>query len=893
MANITTTEELQAKIAEMRKAQEIFASYSQEQVDILFHAAAMAANNQRIPLAKMAIEETGMGVLEDKILKNHYAAEFVYHKYRTMKTCGVIEENPAMGIRKVAAPLGVIGAMIPITNPTSTTIFKCLLCLKTRNAILISPHPGAKKCTCEAARVVAQAAYEAGAPAGIIEWLEEPTMELSGAVMKQVDCVLATGGPGVVQAAYSSGKPAIGVGPGNCPAIVDETASIQDAVCSILHSKTFDSGMMCPSEQSLIVVGDANYQGVKEELVRWEAHLLTAEEIAKVRPLLAGENGAMSSAIMGHKAEEIAWLAGFQVPPKTKLLVGEVTATDSSEPFAQEKLAPILALYRASTFGQALELADQLICAKGCGHTCALWMNPQQEEHLRLWYTKLKSCRLILNSPASQGGIGDLYNFGLAPSFTLGCGSWGGNSIAQNVGPQHLLNIKTVAERRENMLWLRLPQKVYFQKGCTPVALRELEEEYDCKRVFVITDHFLYQNGNVRPILTQLEQMGLQYASYYDITAEPTIEQVQKGLTAMAQFQPDGIIGFGGGSALDAAKLMWYAYEHPEVAFSDLMAPFLDVRKRIFRLPRSGKKAVFFAIATTAGTGAENTPFAVITDESTGLRWPVTDYELLPTVSIVDADHMMDLPKGLTRDAGISVLANGLEAHVSLFASDYTDGFALIACKNVFRYLPRAYDKLGQDVEARVKLADASALAGIAIGNAFPGLNQALAHQLSAWHHLTQGVACALVMLEVMDYNAQKAPEKMGTLSSYHYPQARERYAELAAYCGFGGKTEDECYQNLRQKVAELRDAIEIYPTIREYGIEESYFLNTLDAMTEAAWNDQFTGCNPVYPLMSDMRTLYLRSYYGGAEYEALEKAAAASGGHKGSMPHASVAAKK
>ncbi len=875
MANITTIENLQAKIAEMRKAQEVFATYSQQQIDTIFRAAAMEGNRQRIALAKMAIEETGMGVLEDKIMKNHYAAEFVYNKYRYMKTCGVIEEDNSAGIKKIADPVGVIGAIIPTTNPTSTAIFKILICLKTRNAIIISPHPDAKKCTYEATRLLAKAAYAAGAPEGIIACIEEPSVELSGEVMASVDTILATGGPGMVKAAYSSGKPAIGVGSGNCPAIVDESANIKDAVYSTIHSKTFDNGIICASEQAMIVVGDENYQKVKEEFVKWNAHILTTDEIAKLKRIILCGNGTVAPAIVGHKATDIAKLAGFKVPDKIKVLVGEVTSTEPSEPFAHEKLSPILALYKAATFEQALEMADQLICNGGYGHTAALWIDPQQEDHIKMWYTKLKSCRLIMNSPTSLGGIGDIYNFGLAPSLTLGCGSWGGNSVSDNVGPQNLLNIKTVTERQENMLWLRLPGKVYFKKGCTPVAIKELKEEYDCKRVFLITDNFLYKNGNVRPILKQLEEMGIQCATFYDINPDPSLQSAQKGLAAMDKFQPDGIIGLGGGSALDAAKLMWYAYEHPEVAFEDMAMTFMDIRKRVFRFPRSGKKAVFFAIATSAGTGSENTPFAVITDETTGIKWPVTDYELLPTVSIVDVDNMIDMPKGLTRASGINVLTHALEAYVSLFASDYTDGFALIACKNVFRYLPRACDNLGKDEEARTKMADASALAGIAFANAFSGLNQAMAHKLGTWHHLPHGVSNALVMLEVMDYNAQKAPEKMGTFSQYKYPHARERYAEIAAFCGFGGKTVDESYANLYQKVGELKAAIEIYPCIQEYGIEEKYFLDTLDAMTEAAWNDQCTGGNPVYPLMADIRELYLCCYYGAAKYEAMKKPAA------------------
>lgn len=866
MTQVTTVEDVHAKTAEMRKAQEIFAQYSQEQVDAIFRAVAMEGNRQGMTLAKMAVEETGMGILEDKAMKNHYAAEFVYHKYRCMKTCGVVEDDPALGIQKVADPIGIIGAIIPITNPTSTAIFQILICLKTRNAILISPHPGAKRCTVETVRRLARAAYAAGAPAGVIDCIEEPTKELSGAVMASVDTILATGGPDLIQAAYASGKPAIGAGSGNCPAIVDETADIRAAVYATIHSKTFDSGIICASEQSLIVVGGANYQEVKREFVKWGAHILTADEMEQVKAIILCDDGAISPAIVGRKANEIAKLAGLEVPEKTKVLIGEVTAADSSEPFAREKLSPLLALYQTATFERAVELAADLIRAGGAGHTAALWIDPHQKARIKMWYTKLKACRLIVNSPASQGAIGGLYNVGLAPSLTLSCGSWGGNACSDNIGPMHLLNIKTVAVRRENMLELRLPHRVYFKRGCTPAALKEWKEVYDCKRVFVITDHFLYQNGTVQPVLKQLEQMGLQYASFYDLNADPTLQAVQKGLSAMEKFQPDGIIGMGGGSALDAAKLMWYAYEHPEAALETCALTFPDIRRKSASAQKSGKKAVFAAISTGSGTGSEQSPFVVRTDAVSGSRCSIADYALLPTVSIVDADHMMDLPKGLTRASGLHILARGMEAYVSLSASDYTDGFALTACKNVFQFLPRAYDQLGGDVEARIKMADAAALAGIASANAFPGLNHAMALQLSAWHHLPHGISNALLLLAVMEYNAQRTPEKMGTFSQYQYPHARERYAEIAAFCGFGGKTVDESYGNLCQKVAELKTTLELYPCIQAYGIDEAYFLNTLDAMNEAAWSDQAINCNPVYPLLADMRALYLRCYYGEAQ---------------------------
>lgn len=863
MKECAASENLQGKIDQVREAQKIFATYSQKQVDAIFRAAAMAGNSQRIALAKMAIEETGVGILEDKILKNHYASEFVYNQYRYMKTCDVVETDQALGIRKVAESMGVIGALIPVTNPTSTAIFKILLCLKTRNALIISPHPHARRCTCEAARVLAQAAYAAGAPEGLIACLEEPSVALAGKLMEAVDMILATGGPGMLKAAYASGKPVIGAGAGNCPTIVDETANLRDAVCGIIHSKTFDAGMLCTSEQSMIVVGEETYQKVKREFGKWNAHVLLPDELEKLRPIMRQENGTPATEIIGRRAGDIARMAGIQVPEETALLVAEVTAADGSEPFAREKLSPLLALYQAATFHDALELADQLIQNGGLGHTAGLWIDPQQEEHIQQWYAKRKTCRLVLNSPTALGGIGDIYNAGLAPSLALECGSWGGGVISGNLGPQHLLNIKTVAEHRENMQWLRLPQKVYFQKGCTAAALRELREEYECQRVFLITDPFLYQNGSAAGILSQLERLGIQYAAFYDMGETLTLQAIQKGLIELEKIQPDAIIGLGGGSVLDAAKLIRYAYEHPEVSLEERTMPVLDPRKGILRTPRTQKEIALFAIPTTAGTGAESTPVAAFTDQSTGLRKQIVDYALLPTVAVVDVNHMMDTPKGLTRISGISVLSQAMEAYVSLRASDYTDGFALIACRNVFRYLHRASEQLGQDGEARSKLANAAALAGLACGNAFSGLNRAMANQLSAWHHLPNGISCGLLLPAVMEYNAKETPERMGLFSQYRYPRARARYAELAVFCGFDGGNVDASYRNLYQQVVMLRDALEIYPTIRAYGVEEGNFLRTLDGMCEAAWNEQEISCNPVYPRIAELRALYLSCYYG------------------------------
>lgn len=863
MVDIAAVADLQGKISEMRAAQQIFATYSQEQVDKIFYAVAMAAMQNRIPLAKLAVEETGMGVLEDKILKNSYAAESVYHQYRDRKTCGVIEEDASAGIRKIAEPIGVIGAMVPVTNPTSSVIFQVLLCVKTRNAILISPHPGAKKCTCAAVKLCAQAACEAGAPEQVIDCVEHPTPDLSHALMAEADLILATGGAALVRAAHSAGKPAIAVGPGNCPVILHESADARKAVSAIIHSKTFDGGLLCTSEQAVIAVGKEMEQKIREEFRCQGGYFLSAGETEAVRTLLREAKNPNGPQINGQNAVKLAQLAGFQVPDGTKVLLGEVISTGPEEPFAQEKLCPILAMYRVPTFRMALELAVELVQQGGSGHTAGLHIDPSEKEDLEKWSAKLKTCRLIVNSPTSLGGIGGIYNTALPPSLTLGCGTWGGGILSENLGPQHLLNIKTMAERRKHPLRLRLPHTVYFERGCTATALGELKETYHCKRVFLITDHFLYQKGAVAPVLQQLEQMDLAYATYYDIHSTPTLQSVQKGLAAMEQFQPDAVIGMGGGSALDAAKLMRYAYEHPEGNFTALATPFWNRLQRIFDSPKREKKTVFFAIPTTGGTGSENTPFAILSDGDSNLRWPITDAALLPTVSVIDADHMMQLPKGLTRDTGISVLARALESYVALGASDYTDGFALLACRTVFRYLPLAYDGLEREEEAREKMANAAALAGMAAGNTAPGLIHAMACALTAWHHLPHGVACALVMPEVIRYHAQATPRKMGTFSQYPIPCAGQRYGEMADFCGFGGGKGEKAWEPLWQKVVELREKVEIYNCIHAYGIEEAYFLDTLDAMTEAAWNSPWIASNPVYPLMEEIRAIYLRCYYG------------------------------
>lgn len=858
---VDTPEALTAKMEAMREAQKKFAAYTQEQVDEIFYQAAMAANKARIPLAKMAVEETGMGVVEDKIIKNHYAAEYIYNAYRTTKTCGVIEEDPAFGIRKVAEPIGLVAAVIPTTNPTSTAIFKTLLSLKTRNAIIISPHPRAKNCTIEAAKIVLEAAVAAGAPEGIIGWIDVPSLELTNQVMKESDIILATGGPGMVKAAYSSGKPALGVGAGNTPVIIDDTADVKLAVNSIIHSKTFDNGMICASEQSVTVL-EKLYDEVKKEFAARGCYFLKKDELDKVRKTII-INGALNSKIVGQKAAAIAALAGVKVPEDTKILIGEVESVDISEEFAHEKLSPVLAMYKAKTFDEAIEKAERLVADGGYGHTASIYVNVAEQEKLDKHAAAMKTCRILVNTPSSQGGIGDLYNFKLAPSLTLGCGSWGGNSVSENVGVKHLINIKTVAERRENMLWFRTPEKVYFKKGCMPVALDELGTVMHKKKAFIVTDTFLYQNGYTKPIEDKLDEMGIQHTCFFEVAPDPTLASAKAGAAAMTAFQPDCIIALGGGSAMDAAKIMWVLYEHPEVNFEDMAMDFMDIRKRIYTFPKMGIKAYFVAIPTSSGTGSEVTPFAIITDQDTGVKWPLADYELMPNMAIIDTDNMMNQPKGLTCASGIDVMTHAIEAYVSIMASDYTDGLALKAIKNVFEYLPRAYENGAKDVEARNKMADASCLAGMAFANAFLGINHSMAHKLGAFHHLPHGIANAVILTEVMKYNSAEVPTKMGTFSQYQYPHALARYAEIGRYVGLTGKNDQEVFDKLIAKLEELKAAVEIKKTIKEYGVDEKYFLETLDEMVEQAFNDQCTGANPRYPLMSEMKEIYLKTYYG------------------------------
>lgn len=857
---IDNVDALVAKMEAMREAQREFATFTQEQVDKIFYEAASAANKMRLPLAKMAVEETGMGVVEDKVIKNNYAAEYIYNAYKDTKTCGVIEEDKAYGIKKLAEPIGIIAAVIPTTNPTSTAIFKTLISLKTRNAIIISPHPRAKNSTIAAAKVVLDAAVKAGAPEGIISWIDVPSLELTNEVMRSADIILATGGPGMVKAAYSSGKPALGVGAGNTPVIIDDTANIKLAVNSIIHSKTFDNGMICASEQSVTVL-EKVYDEARKEFAARGCYFLKGDEIEKVRKTII-INGALNAKIVGQTAYTIAKLAGVEVPEATKILIGEVDSVNIDEEFAHEKLSPVLAMYKAKDFDDALAKAAQLVADGGYGHTASLYVNVNEHEKIMKHAEAMKTCRILTNTPSSQGGIGDIYNFKMTPSLTLGCGSWGGNSVSENVGVKHLLNIKTVAERRENMLWFRNPEKVYFKKGCMPVALSELKDVYGKKRAFVVTDSFLYMNGYTKPITDKLDEMGIVYTVFSDVQPDPTLANAQAGAKAMRAFQPDTIIALGGGSAMDAAKIMWVMYEHPEVDFQDMAMRFMDIRKRVYTFPKMGEKAYFIAIPTSSGTGSEVTSFAVITDQDTGVKYPLADYELMPKMAIVDADNMMSQPKGLTSASGVDVLVHSLEAYASVMASDYTDGLALKAMKNVFDYLPTAYNE-GNNVEARCKMADASCMAGMAFNNAFLGICHSMAHKLGAFHHLPHGIANALLLNLVMEFNASEVPTKMGTFPQYEYPHTLARYAECGRFCGVTGKDDAEVFKKFLVKITELKTAVGVKPTIQAYGVDEKYFLDTLDAMVEQAFDDQCTGANPRYPLMSELKEMYLKAYYG------------------------------
>ena len=857
---IDSIEALKEEIARVKAAQKIYSGYTQEQVDKIFLAAATAANKARIPLARAAVEETHMGIVEDKVIKNHFAAEYIYNAYRNTRTCGVIEEDKAYGIRKIAEPLDLICAIIPTTNPTSTAIFKTLLALKTRNGIIISPHHRAKDSTVAAAKVVLEAAVAAGAPEDIIGWINAPSREMTRLLMKEADIILATGGPSMVNAAYSSGTPALGVGAGNTPAIIDDTADILLAVNSIIHSKTFDNGMICASEQSVIVL-DKIYDAVRHEFAARGCYFLNPEETEKVRKTMI-INGALNAGIVGQSAAKIASLADVKVPEGTKILIGEVESVELSEEFAHEKLSPVLAMYRAKDIQDAFAKAEKLIDDGGLGHTSSIYLNTATEQaKLEEFQQRMKTCRIVVNTPSSHGGLGDLYNFALTPSLTLGCGSWGGNSVSENVGVKHLLNIKTVVERRENMLWFRAPEKIYIKKGCLPVALNELKE-MGKKRAFVVTGPHLYKTGAADPIFAKLTELGIQYTCFFDVPNDPTLACAKQGAAQMTSFKPDTIIALGGGSPMDAAKIMWVMYEHPEADFADMAMRFSDIRKRIYKFPKMGEKAYFIAVPTSAGTGSEATPFAVITDESTNIKYPLADYELMPNMAIVDVDYHMTAPKGLTASSGIDAVSHALEAYASVMATDYTDGIALRALKNLFTYLPRAYQD-GSDVEAREKVANAATMAGMAFANAFLGVMHSMAHKLGAFHHIAHGLANALMMDEVIRFNSAEAPTKMGTFPQYDHPHTMARYAEVADYLGCGGRTDEKKVENLIKKIDELKAEIGIKPTIRDYVPDEEAFLSTLDEMVEQAFDDQCTGANPRYPLMSEIKQMYLNAYYG------------------------------
>ena len=859
---VNDLESLELKLKDVKDAQEEYSHFTQEQVDEIFKCAAIAANRNRIYLAKLAVEETGMGVIEDKVIKNHFASEYIYNKYRTTKTCGVIEEDKEFGIIKIAEPIGVIGAVIPTTNPTSTAIFKTLLALKTRNGIIISPHPRAKKSTIEAAKIVLEAAIKAGAPKNIISWIDVPSLDLTNLLMKKSNIILATGGPGMVKSAYSSGTPALGVGAGNTPAIIDTSANIIKAVNSIIHSKTFDNGMICASEQSVLVMEDI-YEKVKDEFSKRGCYFLNQEELEKVRKTII-INGSLNAKIVGQSAYNIAKLSGVEVSQETKILIGEVERVDIDEEFAHEKLSPVLAMYKVKSFDEALDKADVLIRDGGFGHTSSIYINDISErEKLNIFANRMKTCRILVNTPSSHGGIGDVYNFRLEPSLTLGCGSWGGNSVSENVGVKHLINIKTVAERRENMLWFRAPQKIYMKKGCLPVALDELKNVMGKQRAFIVTDNFLFSNGYTKPITKKLEEMGIAYSYFFDVEPDPTLACAKEGAKAMNDFKPDCIIAFGGGSAMDAAKIMWVLYEHPEVDFMDMAMRFMDIRKRIYQFPKMGEKAYFIAIPTSAGTGSEVTPFAVITDETSGVKYPLADYELLPNMAIIDTDFHMSAPKGLTAASGIDAVTHALEAYVSIMATDYTDGLALQSLKMVFEYLPRAYENGQTDVEAREKMANAATLAGMAFANAFLGVCHSMAHKLGAFHHIAHGVANALMINEVIKFNSSDAPTKMGTFSQYDHPHTKQRYAQIASYLGLTGTSDEEKVDSLIKAINELKSKIGIKSTIKEYVPDEEKFLSSLDEMVEQAFDDQCTGANPRYPLLSEIKQMYLNAYYG------------------------------
>lgn len=858
-------EELTALLNKVRQAQAEFSAYTQEKVDEIFKAVALKAGELRIPLAEMAAQETGMGVMEDKVLKNHYAAEYIYNRYKNEKTCGVLERDEANGYVRIAEPIGVAAAIIPTTNPTSTAIFKILIALKTRNGIILSPHPRAKNCTVETAKLLLRAAEDAGAPKGIIGWISAPSVALSALLMREADIILATGGPAMVKAAYSSGKPAIGVGAGNTPAVLDKSCNIRLAVASVIHSKTFDNGVICASEQAMVVAKEI-YDEVKAEMQAQGCRFLNEEERIKLGEFMFG-TGALNAQIVGQKAGRIAELCGIQGCEQAKILVGEVTSTAESEPFSKEKLSPVLAMYKAEDFQDGLDKADALVRGGGMGHTAAIYIDEYAEkERLSAFCERMKTCRILVNTPAAQGGIGDLYNFRLTPSLTLGCGSWGGNSVCENVGISALLNIKTVAERRENMLWFRAPEKVYFKRGCLRFALEELKSEYACKRAFVVTDEFLYKSGVAQKITKELDGLGITHTEFFEVTPDPTLACAREGAERMRAFAPDAVIAVGGGSPMDAAKIMWVLYEYPNAEFKDMALRFMDIRKRAYPFPKMGQKSVFVAIPTTAGTGSEVTPFAVITDEKTGQKYPLADYALMPTMAICDVELMLDIPPKLTAYAGYDALSHAIEGVASVAASDFTNGLAYEAVSLLVTYLPRAFEKGRSDFQAREKVANAATMAGMAFANAFLGVCHSMAHKLGARWHIPHGAANALLLCQVMKFNAAPTPEKMGTFPQYAYPDCLTRYAKLAKYLDCGGESEEERFQSLLRLLEDLKEKLQIPRTIKEAlgeRVSEKEFLDSVDEMSKDAFDDQCTGANPRYPLVSEIKKLYLNAYYG------------------------------
>ena len=859
--SITNLEELEALIARVKTAQQQYAEFTQTQVDHIFKQAALAANMARIPLAKAAVAETGMGVVEDKVIKNHFASESIYNKYKDEKTCGVLEEDKSFGMQKIAEPVGLLAGIVPTTNPTSTAIFKALLALKTRNGIIFSPHPRAKGCTIAAAKVVLEAAVAAGAPADIIGWIDEPTVPLSQALMqhRDISLILATGGPGMVRAAYSSGNPSLGVGAGNTPAVIDATAHLKMAVSSILLSKTFDNGMICASEQS-VVVEDAVYDTVRQEFADRGAYLLNPEELDKFRQIIL-KDGHLNGAIVGQPVQKLAELAGITIPPTARVIIGEVETIGTEEPFAFEKLSPILAMYRAKDFAEAVDKAQALISFGGRGHTAVLYTAPDNQAHIRQFEHKVETARVLINTPASQGAIGDLFNFRLDPSLTLGCGTWGGNSVSENVGVQHVLNIKTISERRENMLWFRVPPKVYFKYGCLPVALRELAGK---QRAFIVTDKPLYDLGMTKGLEEVLEDVGLKYDIFYNVEPDPSLATVQRGLAVMNTFNPDVIIAFGGGSPMDAAKVMWMMYEHPEIEFEGLSTRFMDIRKRVYDLPELGQKAMMVAIPTTSGTGSEVTPFAVVTDERTGIKYPLADYSLTPNMAIVDPELVLNLPKGLTAYGGIDALTHALESYVSVYASEYTNGLALEAIRLLMKYLPSAYENGANDPKAREKVHYAATMAGMAFANAFLGICHSMAHQLGATFHVPHGLANALMISHVIRYNATDVPFKQAIFPQYKYPNAKWRYARIADHLHLGGSTEDEKVELLIAAIEDLKRKVNIPTAIREVINEDEHtFFAHLEGIADQAFDDQCTPANPRYPLISDLKDLYTAAYRG------------------------------